>query len=116
MRELVHLHPALAVTDSYDAVVRVREYPLEPTGDGSFASPDVQVPARVDAGTCAQLVMLHLVHVLPRSLMDYEAEERLLAFLRSAARPAERSSVLCETCRDVARDFRLPAGEPDQAA
>lgn len=96
-------------------VVRVREYPLEATADGSFTSPDVQVPARVDAGTCAQLVLLHLLHVLPYSSIDYVTEDRLLGFLRSAGRPLERSSVLCETCKDVARHFRLPVGEPDQA-
>jgi hypothetical protein len=93
-------------------VVRVREYPLEATGDAVFPSPDVQVPARVDAGTCAQLVLLHLVHVMPRGFVDYETEERLAGFLRSAARPLEHGSVLCETCQDVVRHFRLSAGNP----
>lgn len=96
-------------------VVRVREYPLEATGDGVFCSPDVQVPARVDAGTCAQLVLLHLVHVMPFAFMDYETEERMLGFLRSAARPLEYGSVLCGTCRDIAHHFRLRAANPGNA-
>jgi hypothetical protein len=89
-------------------MVRVREHPLEATRDGDYVSPDVQVPARVDAGTCARLVLLHLIHVRAFFLTDWKAEDRILDFLRSAAEPLERGNVLCETCREVADHFRLP--------
>jgi hypothetical protein len=88
-------------------MVRVREHPLEATHDGDYVSPDVQVPARADAGTCAQPVLLHLIHVMPSDFTDRETEDRVLAFLRSAARPLGRGSVLCESCQEVVRYFRL---------
>jgi hypothetical protein len=88
--------------------VRVREYPLEATCDGDLVAPDVQVPARVDAATCARLVLLHLVHEMPTNVLDYAALDRVLGFLRSAPLPLEHSSVLCEACRDVVRHFNVP--------
>src|SRR5450756_363479 len=93
-------------------VVRVREYPLEPIRDGSFVTPDVQVPARVDAGTCARLVLLHLIHELPYGFLDNEIPDRALTFLRAASRPLEYGSVLCETCRSVVLHFDLPIADP----
>jgi hypothetical protein len=90
------------------AVVRVREYPLEPTCYGDYESHDVQVPARADAETCAQLVLLHLIHVMwSEFAYSYGELERVISFLRSASRPLGRSSVKCEACLEVAR-ARLP--------
>jgi hypothetical protein len=86
-------------------VVRVREYPLEATHNGYFGSPDVQVPARVDAGTCARLVLLHLIHVMPFAFEDRETDARVASFLRAAASPLEPGSVLCGTCREVAPSY-----------
>jgi hypothetical protein len=84
-------------------VVRVREYPLEPTRYGSWTSPDVQVPARVDAATCARLVLLHLIHVMCSEFTGPHDElNRVISFVRSASRPLERASVKCETCWEVA--------------
>ena len=98
---------ARAIEDCYFPciTVRVREYPLEPTRFGDSISADVQVPARVDAGTCARLVLLHLLHVMPGDFGSRYSEtaDRVISFLRSASRPLERRSVLCETCEGVAR-------------
>jgi hypothetical protein len=92
-------------------VVRVREHPLEPTRCGDFVSDDVQVPARVDAKTCARLVLLHLLHVMSSDFADRygQGEDRVISFLRSASRPLERSSVMCRTCWEVARYYQLQA-------
>jgi hypothetical protein len=89
-------------------VVRVREYPLE-TLDADLDSHDVQVPARVDGKTCAQLVLLHVIHVMPSDFVDRygEAEDRVISFLRSASRPLGRRGVKCETCWEIARHYSL---------
>jgi hypothetical protein len=97
---------ARAIEDYYWPCMsmRVREYPLEPTRHEDFVSPDVQVPARADARTCARLVLFHLTHLMPAEFGNRwsEAGDRVASFLRSASRPLERGSVLCETCWHVA--------------
>jgi hypothetical protein len=90
-------------------VVRVREYPLEPTRYGGWESPDVQVPLHVDAATCARLVLLHLIHVMWSEFVNRHDElDRVISFVCSASRPLEGGSVRCETCWDVARGL-LPS-------
>jgi hypothetical protein len=93
-------------------VVRIREYPLEIL-DADLDSHDVQVPARVDGKACAQLVLLHLIHVMPSDFVDSygEAEDRVISFLRSASRPLGRRGVKCETCWEIARYYSLTVAD-----
>jgi hypothetical protein len=71
-------------------VVRIRERPLTP-----LRSCDVQIPARADAGTCAQLVLLHLAH-LPGYPYDFGG--KLEDFLRASPRLLTPSEIRCLEC------------------
>ena len=85
-------------------VVRIREDPLTP-----LCPIGVQVPARCDALTCARLVFLHLLHMMPDDIGDRYGEGEIGSFLRSSRRPLSRADVRCEQCEYVASDL-LSAG------
>jgi hypothetical protein len=87
-------------------VVRIREDPLEP-----LHHHDVQVPARSEPEICAKTVLIHLMHVMHPHFMGSLGEDRVIAFLRSAARPLTFSDLRCGECRDVATYFL-----PDQVS
>lgn len=87
-------------------VVRIREDPLEP-----LYPLDVQVPARGDPEICAKTVLIHLEHVIHPPFMESLGQDRVIGFLRSAARPLTLGDLRCAGCRDVAGYFL-----PDQVS
>jgi hypothetical protein len=90
-------------------VVRIREEPLQP-----LCHHDVQVPARNDPKTCAQAVLIHLMHVLYPEFPGRRDEDRVTGFLKSAARPLAPSDLRCDDCREVAA-WLLSATQPVRA-
>lgn len=73
-------------------VVRIREAPLT-----VLRPPDVQVPARSDAATCARLVLIHLLDCL----LLPEFGDRLndvTAFFQASAHPLKYSDIRCAGC------------------
>lgn len=97
-------YKARAVEDAWRdrgcVVVRIREDPLEP-----LYHHDVQVPTRSDPGTCAKAVLIHLMHVLHPDFLGGLGEDRVIGFLRSAARPLNFGDLRCGDCRQVASYF-----------
>jgi hypothetical protein len=81
-------------------VMRIRENPLM-----RLEFPDVWVPARANAVTCVQLVLLHLVHVMPA---DFDVPDgRVTGLLRAGRQPLARSKIECGECRHIAT-FYMP--------
>jgi hypothetical protein len=79
-------------------VLRIREEPLQP-----LTPLDVQVPARADPATCAQLALLHLFHELLMERGD-DGHRRIWNFLSARAQLLALSDIRCGMCRQVARD------------
>ncbi len=76
-------------------VVRIREDPLTP-----LSPQDSWVPGRPDAVTCARLLLLHLMHLIPLGFREYE---KVVDFLRASPRPLMKSDIRCVECRPIAR-------------
>lgn len=76
-------------------VVRIREDPLMP-----LELPDVWVPARANAVTCVQVVLLHLVHVMPADFGF--SDGRVIGLLRAGRQPLARRKIGCGECRRIA--------------
>lgn len=86
-------------------VVRIREDPLQP-----LTPLDVQVPSRADAGVCAQLTLLHLVHELWTGIDDGD-HRRIRDFLNASAQRMALPDIRCKTCREV-QDYIEPRTHP----
>jgi hypothetical protein len=92
---------------AHSVVLRIREDPLP-----RLRRPDVCVPARADAATCARLVLLHLQHLAPFDYgAGYEPMMRSYSALL-AGLPLEREQVPCRDCRRVEAAVRRGAPGP----
>ncbi|MGI5521501.1 hypothetical protein ACQEUX_11140 [Micromonospora sp. CA-259024] len=74
-----------------NAVVRIREHPLEPLGHL-----DVGVPPRPGPLICTRLTLFHLLHTCP--YVSGERVTRIVDFLRTSPRPLARDEVSCGGC------------------
>lgn len=105
-KEEKDFHKARMVEDAWShqgcVVIRIREDPLTP-----LHPVDMQVPSRSDAPTCARLLLLHLLHVMPADFEDRYGEDKIGGFLRCSPRPLVRSDVRCEECAYVAKYLRF---------
>src|SRR2546430_6078373 len=89
-------------------VMRIRENPLD-----LLRRPDVRVPTRADAATCARLILLHLQHLAPFEHGDwYEVMTRSYSFLLAGARPLEREQVACGGCWRIEEAGRRQEPKP----
>jgi hypothetical protein len=78
-------------------VLRIREEPLQP-----LTPLDVQVPARADPATCAQLTLLHLSIYLME--LGDNGRQRIRDFLSARAQLPAFPDIRCGMCHRVAED------------
>jgi hypothetical protein len=80
-------------------VIRIREDPLQP-----LSNRDVSVPARADPAVCAQLVLLHLIHIIP-GWPDYDTFRRIGGFVKTGQRPLTHFDIRCEPCKQIGQQY-----------